>query len=72
MDQAHQKFIMGNGEVNLFSPNPSLGILGAIRSFIKPASIPFQKSKEFSFQPSLRNNSDTTIRINNYIDRQEY
>jgi len=68
IDHMRQKISKGNGEVNLFSFNPSLGIMGVIRSLKKPGAIPFDKPRDFHYVPIFRAAGDTTLNFKKYFD----
>jgi len=68
IDHMLKKISSGNGEATFFSTNPSMGILGVIKSFRKPGAIQFEKPREFHYPPAFRTKGDTTIRFNKYFD----
>jgi len=71
LDFTHRKLNRGNGEATFLSTNPSLGIMGVIRSFRKPGSIPFDKSIQYRQSPTFKFRSDTTSRYSDYFDKEE-
>lgn len=68
IDNVIKKLGSGNGEATFFSTNPSMGILGVIRSFRKQGPIPFEKPRDFHYPPSFRTKEDTAIRFKKYFD----
>jgi hypothetical protein len=71
LDFSYKRLNSGNGEATLLSSNPSMGIMGVIRSFRKPGAIPFDKPSPYRHPATFKFKSDTTFRYSDYFEKQE-
>ncbi|KEO73492.1 peptidase associated/transthyretin-like domain-containing protein [Anditalea andensis] len=71
LDHTYRKFSSGNGEATIFSSNPSLGIVGLIKSFQRKGSIPYVPNQGHSpIGPRLikrLNRNDSSVHISDYF-----
>ncbi|MBT0810473.1 hypothetical protein KIH41_04180 [Litoribacter ruber] len=67
-----KRMAAGNGEATFFSTNPSMGIMGLIRSFRKQSYIPMEKpgapKYRLDFDKLRRARNDSTVRYSDYFE----
>jgi hypothetical protein len=72
IDQVIQKFRSGNGEATFLSSNPSMGIIGLIRSLQRKGAIPKENPGSYhyplDFKKLRKSVNDTTLRYSDYFD----
>jgi len=74
IDNVIRNFRAGNGEAVFLSTNPSMGIIGLIRSLKRQEAIPINKSRGYQYPFDLKKLrrsalSDTTFRYSDYFDK---
>ncbi|WP_143961374.1 carboxypeptidase-like regulatory domain-containing protein [Litoribacter populi] len=72
IDNAIRNLRGGNGEATIFSTNPSMGIIGFIRSLKRSGAIPMDKSSNYGYPFDIKrlrkSANDTTLRYSDYFD----
>lgn len=73
IDNVVRKFSAGNGEATFFSSNPSMGLIGVIRSLKRHGAINNDRTGDYQYPFDIKKirkaaQSDTTLRYSNYFD----